>query len=58
VLFEVFGVFDSPFDLRDGLKLVWVHHLLPIEHKWDSAATLNVCPFCLEGEMPYSGNLN
>jgi len=30
VLFEVFGVFDSPFDLRDGLQLVWVHHLLPI----------------------------
>ena len=27
-------------------------------HKWDSAATLNVRPFCLEGEMPYSGNLN
>jgi hypothetical protein len=30
VLFEVFGVFYSPFDLRDGLQLVWVHRLLPI----------------------------
>jgi len=28
---KCFGVFDSPFDLRDGLKLVWVHHLLPID---------------------------